>query len=51
MLAWSSMPQSGTEVTSAELIGGMDLGSDRGMRMEHGHGGRRELERGTRWRR
>jgi hypothetical protein len=48
-LTWSSMPRSGSEVASAELIGGMDLGSVRDMQMECSRVRGHKFEREAQW--
>jgi hypothetical protein len=45
-VVWSSIPQSGSEVTGVELVSGTDLGRGRSKRMERGCDGRRESSRG-----
>jgi hypothetical protein len=38
-----------TEVAGVELVGGIDFGSGRGRRMEHGRGERRESGQRRHW--
>jgi hypothetical protein len=45
-LAWSSMPQRGTEVAGVEHVSSTDLGKGHDRRMEHGRDGRRKYGRG-----